>query len=139
MPQPDRATPRSVAVAVAAWLYVLSEGRSLQRTHRHSAPSAAGLTQPSSVIPVVRSSDAASGIVTHELAPLNERAPAYLPALDQVALETVPALPLPDQSVTVVPDPSSNEYAATNPVELAAMVVSRTEAPAGPPPATAPT
>src|SRR2546426_11370500 len=108
----------------------MSPGCSLNKTQRQELPSALGLTQASSVIPVVRSSDAASATVTHELVPLNESAPPYMPALDQLAFETVPALPLPDQSVTVDPDPSSNPYAATSPDEPVAMVVSRTEAPA---------
>ena len=38
-------------------------------------PSAEGLTQTSSVTPVVRSSEALSGTVTDPLVPLNESAP----------------------------------------------------------------
>ena len=47
--------------------------------------------------------------------PLNCSALPYLPVVAQVVFETVPVLPLPDASVTVVPDPSSNPYAATRP------------------------
>jgi hypothetical protein len=46
---------------------------------------------------------------------LNDNAPPYLPDVDHVVFETVPLLPFPDASVTVVPDPSSNAYAATRP------------------------
>ena len=74
-----------------------------------------GLTQASSVIPVVRCSDAASGIVTSALVPLNCNALPNLPDVDQVAFVIVPLLPFPDASATVVPDPSSNPYAATRP------------------------
>ena len=79
-----------------------------------------GSTHASSVIPVVRCSDAASGIVTSALVPLNFSAPPYLPVVAHVALVSVPVLPFPDASVTVVPDPSSNPYAATNPGAAAA-------------------
>src|SRR2546421_3908854 len=72
------------------------------------------LTHASTVIPVVRSSSGASGTVITLLVPLNEYAPPYLPAEIHVAPETVPALPLPETSATVVPD-VSNEYAATRP------------------------
>src|SRR5258705_908241 len=75
-----------------------------------------GLTHASSVIAVVKRRDAESGIVTTALVPLNESAPPYFPAVDHVVADTVPVLPLPDRSVTVVPVPSLNEYAATRPV-----------------------
>ena len=55
------------------------------------------------------------GIVTLLLVPLNESASPNLPAVDQVAPEIVPVLPFPDASETVVPEPSSNPYAATSP------------------------
>jgi hypothetical protein len=42
-----------------------------------------------------------------------------LPDADHVALVIVPLFPFPDASVTVVPDPSSNPYAATNPDDAA--------------------
>ena len=47
--------------------------------------------------------------------PLNESAPPYLPAIDQVAPVIVPVLLLPDKSATVVPLPASKLYAATRP------------------------
>ena len=53
--------------------------------------------------------------MTTEVVPLNDNAPRYRPEVDQVVFVTVPLLPLPDASVTVVPDPSSNAYAATKP------------------------
>ena len=68
-----------------------------------------GLTQASSVIPVVRLIEAALGMVTIELvAPVNFSAEPYLPAT-QVALATVPVFPFPDESFAVVPLPSSRE------------------------------
>ena len=51
--------------------------------------------------------------MTRALVPLNCNALPNLPAVDQVALLIVPLLPFPDASVTVVPGPSSNAYAAT--------------------------
>ena len=73
-------------------------------------------------MPVVRCSAAASGIVTSALVPLNCSALPYLPVVAQVAFAIVPVLPLPDASVTVVPDPSSNPYAATKPDGAAGVV-----------------
>ena len=49
------------------------------------------------------------------MVPLNDNAAPYLPLLDQAAFAIVPVLLFPDTSATVVPDPSSNEYAATRP------------------------
>ena len=72
-----------------------------------------GLTQASSVMPVVNLSDGASGIVTMALLPLNTSAFPNLPVAVHVAFAIVPVLPLPEMSLTVVPEPSSNEYAAT--------------------------
>src|SRR3989442_1171153 len=95
----------------------MSPGRSLNSTQRQAVPSALGLTHASRVIPVVRSSEAESGIVTRLDVPLNESAPPKWPALDQDVVETLPALPVPEASATVVPLPSSNEYAATRPVD----------------------
>src|SRR5712692_8263779 len=97
----------------------MSLGRSLNSTQRQAVPSALGLTHASRVIPVVRSSEAESGIVTRLDVPLNESAPPKWPALDQDVVATVPALPVPEASATVVPLPSSNEYAATRPVDAA--------------------
>src|SRR5690348_3448320 len=78
-----------------------------------------GLTHASSVIPVDSCSEAALGIETNAFVPLNCSALPYLPVAAQAAFVIVPVFPLPDASVTVVPDPSSNPYAATSPVVAA--------------------
>ena len=78
-----------------------------------------GLTHASSVIPVDRSSELVSAIVTQSLTPSKERAPPFLPAA-QTAPESVPWLPLPEVSATEVPEPASNEYAPTSPAGSAA-------------------
>src|SRR6476619_7927731 len=83
-------------------------------TSRHALLTVDGLTHASSVIAVVKRSEAASGMLTRALVPLNDSAVPYFPAVVQVAFMIVPALPLPDESVTVVPVPASNEYAATS-------------------------
>src|SRR5262245_11716278 len=84
-------------------------------TVRQELPSALGLTQASSVIPLVRSSEAESGTLTIALVPLKERAPPYLPLVLQVALAIVPLLLLPDRSGRLGPEPWSKEYEATSP------------------------
>jgi hypothetical protein len=61
----------------------------------------------------VRSSEFESATVTRVLVPLNVSADPNLPWVVQVPDETVPALPCPDESATLVPPPSLNEYAAT--------------------------
>ena len=81
-----------------------------------------GLTHASSVIPLERCSEAASGTVTSALVPLNCSALPYLPVAAQVAPVIVPVLPFPDASATVVPEPSSKPYAATRPVGAAAVL-----------------
>jgi hypothetical protein len=81
---------------------------------------ALGRTHASTVIPVVRSRLAESGIVTQLLVPLNESAPPKRPEALQVAPLIVPVLPLPDASAVVPPPPSLNPYAATSPVCAAA-------------------
>src|SRR5215469_182981 len=62
--------------------------------------------------------------------PLNCSAFPYLPEAVHVAFVILPVLPFPEASVTVVPDPSSNPYAATSPVaaevEAAADTISAT-------------
>jgi hypothetical protein len=83
-------------------------------TSRQALVTVDGFTQASSVIAVVRRSEAESGIVTRELVPLKLSAPPYLPATAQVVFATVPPLPLPDASTTAVPEPSSNANAATS-------------------------
>ena len=75
----------------------------LIRTVRHVVPAALGLTQPSRVMPLVRSSVALSATVTQLLEPLKLRAPPYLPEVLQVVFVSVPVLFLPDESGTVVP------------------------------------
>ncbi len=74
-----------------------------------------GLTHASSVIAPVRCNDALSATVTRELLPLKLSAWPYFPVAAHVVFAVVPVLPLPDASATVVPDPSSNPYAATRP------------------------
>ena len=61
---------------------------------------AAGFTHASKVMPLVRSSDVAFGIVTREFVPLNTRAFPNLAELVQVVFDTVPRLPFPDKSLT---------------------------------------
>src|SRR6478735_8240880 len=73
-----------------------------------------GLTQASSVIAVVRRNDGASGIVTSALEPLKTSALPNFPLVVHVAFAIAPLLPCPDTSVTAVPAPSSNAYAATS-------------------------
>src|SRR4026207_1867365 len=84
-------------------------------TVRQLVPSALGLTQASSVIPLVRSSEAESGTFTIALVPLKLKAEPYLPPVLQVALLIVPLLELPDRSGRLGPEPWSKEYAATSP------------------------
>ena len=94
---------------------------SLKITVRHVVPSALGRTHASSVIPVVRSSSAWSGIRTWSSTPSNDSAPAVRPAADQTGPPvSVPGWPRPERSASVVPEPSSNEYAATRPGSVVA-------------------
>src|SRR5262245_29129736 len=76
-----------------------------------------GLTQASSVIPVVRSSEFESGTLTEAFVPLKDKAFPNLPAAApaQVAFVSVPLLLLPDWSTALVPLPVSKPYAATSP------------------------
>src|SRR3954451_16298696 len=78
-------------------------------------PRVLGLTQASRVIPVVKSSEAASLIRTDALEPLNARALPKRPAELQVAPLSEPLLALPEVSLTAGPVPSSKPYAATRP------------------------
>ena len=80
-----------------------------------------GLTHASIVMVPVRSREFASGIVTVALAPLKFSALPNRPVVHAVP-EVVPALPLPDESVTAVPMFSSNASAATSPVDGAGPV-----------------
>src|SRR5436305_7609598 len=74
-----------------------------------------GKTHASSVIPVVKSRELESLIVTQSLTPLNDRALPNLPAVVRVAPEIVPGLPVPDASRAVAPVVSSKLNAATSP------------------------
>lgn len=75
-----------------------------------------GLTHASRVIPVVRSNEFESGILTKSLTPSNFNALPYLPVVTQTGpLLNVPVFEFPDRSKSVVPDPSSKPYAATKP------------------------
>ena len=85
-------------------------------TVRHTPPAAVGFTQASRVTADVRRREAASATLTMLLVPLNDSALPNLPAVVQVALESVPVLLLPDASTVEVPVPSSKLYEATRPV-----------------------
>ena len=87
----------------------------LKTAVRQPPPAAVGLTQASSVMPIVRSSEALSGTVTKLELPLNDSAPPKRPIGAQPVAVVVPVLPVPDASATVVPAPSLNPYAATWP------------------------
>src|SRR5690242_16661654 len=89
-------------------------------TVRHVPARTLGLTHASSVIDLVRSSEAASGMLTTLLEPLKESAPPYLPALAAVALDSFPVFALPELSAIVPELTESNEYAPTRP-EVAAL------------------
>ena len=94
-------------------------------------PSAVGRTHASTVT-LPTSSDAASGTVTQSFTPSKFSAAPYFPAATRVAPEIVPALPVPERSVTDVPDPSLNEYAATSPVGAVAETVAPASFEGGP-------
>src|SRR5512139_3854996 len=79
-------------------------------------------------MPVVSCNELALGTVTTALVPLNTSALPYLPAVIHVAALIVPLLPLPDRSVSVVPDPSLKPYAATRPLGAALDTVTETTA-----------
>jgi len=81
-----------------------------------------GFTQASSVIPVVRSNDAASLTVTKAFLPLNNNELPYFPRVVHTAFTMVPVFPVPDASDAVVPAPSLNEYAATSPETIVPVV-----------------
>ena len=74
---------------------------------RNALLALAGLTHASTVIALVRSSEFESFTLTRALVPLKLRALPNLAEVDQVALESVPVLALPDLSAVVVPEPSS--------------------------------
>src|SRR3954451_21609496 len=68
-----------------------------------------GFTHASRVIPDDRCRSAASLIVTQSLTPSNLSALPVWPVVVQVASRIVPVWPRPVVSVSVVPDPFSNE------------------------------
>ena len=70
-------------------------------------PVADGFTHASTVMPVERSSELASGTVTQSPAPLKDSAPPKRPEAVRVAPLIVPALAWLEVSVTAVPVPSS--------------------------------
>lgn len=75
-----------------------------------------GLTQASSVIPVLNWSNEELGMPTKAFVPLNEIAFPYFPEVVHNAPPcSVPLCLLPDASFAVVPLPSLNPYAATKP------------------------
>ena len=73
------------------------------------------MIQAESVMAVVRSREAESGIRTRLVEPLKLSAPPYRPWVVQVAPTRVPVLPLPEASAVVVPVPSLNAQAPTRP------------------------
>ncbi len=77
-------------------------------------PNDVGYTHASSVIPVVKSSEAESFTVTSAVDPLKDRACPNLPPAHVAPLIT-PVFPLPEASATLVPVPSLKPYAATKP------------------------
>src|SRR3954452_3924094 len=87
---------------------------SLNLTERESVVSD-GLTQASSVMPLTRSRLAASLTVTTSLMPSNDSAFPDLPAVERVAPDTVPVLPLPLESAATVPLASLKPHAPTSP------------------------
>ena len=58
-------------------------------------------------------------MLTRAFVPLKESAPPYFPDADHVVFDVVPLFPVPEASLTVVPLPSLNEYAATRPLVAA--------------------
>src|SRR6266850_5421998 len=76
---------------------------------------AVGKTHASSVIAVLKLSEAEGLITTRSLVPSKVSAEPYFPAAVQVGPKIVPVFPLPEASRTVVPAPSLNAYAATGP------------------------
>ncbi len=65
-----------------------------------------GLTHASSVSVDESCKELEFGTLTRAFVPLNESAPSNLPRPDHVVFATVPVLPLPEASETVVPAPS---------------------------------
>src|SRR4051812_1525024 len=82
-------------------------------TVRHALPTAVGRTQPSSVMPVVRSRESASATVTQSLTPSKLSAPPNLPAVLRTGPLIVPVLPRPEASAVEVAPVSSKPQAPT--------------------------
>ena len=80
--------------------------RSFRATVRQPPP--CGFTQASRVMPLERSREAESAIVTQSLTPSNESALPVLPAA-QVGPESVPVLAEPELSAAELPEPASKE------------------------------
>src|SRR5947209_1137505 len=116
------------APSAAYRAYASPPGRSLITAAAQSVLAAAGRTQASTVIPVVRWRSVLSATVTQALVPLNARASPYFPAVDHVAFESVPVRPFPVASAVVTPEPSSNPYAATRPGTATLLTVTVTDA-----------
>jgi hypothetical protein len=76
----------------------------LKTTVRHGPAAALGFTHASSVMPLLRSSEPESGIVTEALDPSNDSAGPNLPEAFHVVPEVLPLFPVPDASVTAVPE-----------------------------------
>jgi hypothetical protein len=74
---------------------------------------AAGYTHASNVTADVTSNDAESSTRTRALVPLKDNAEPNFPDVVHDAPCSAPPFPFPDASVTVLPEPSSNAYAAT--------------------------
>src|SRR5262245_51764550 len=91
---------------------------------RKSVKVEAGLTQAERVKELDRSRELESGTVTLSLMPSKKSAFPTLPAVHSGPLTRVAVFPLPEESETVVPLPSSNFQKATRPegatAELAA-------------------
>src|SRR3954451_12875682 len=88
-------------------------GCSLSITVRQALPTAVGRTQPSSVMPVVRSSESASGTVTQSLMPSKLSAPPNFPVALRTGPLSVPVLPRPEATAVVVAPVSSKPHAPT--------------------------
>src|SRR4051794_28122357 len=86
-------------------------------TSRHLFATLAGSIHASSVNAVESWSELELGMFTRAFVPLKESAPPYRPVAVRTALEIVPLFPPPAASTTVEPDPSSNAYAATRPLD----------------------
>ncbi len=75
-----------------------------------------GSPTPRASSPVVSCSEAESGTLTTRTRPVERQCvPDTCPPSTRSRLRSCPLLPFPDASATLVPLPSSNEYAATSP------------------------